>query len=235
MTSPSTTSEVEPTLDSTTTTEPATTTTAAPAALPDVDSYCALSSAADRLLDEFEAYDDPVETEVVFTQIQALADQGRDVAPLEIEEEFSIVADAWTDLVLFLQASEWDYGAALEAADSLLSSPEVVAASDAVDAFDAATCPPADDVELSLGDEPLIDPEDADAMLAILETEIGREAFIEGFIESTNLTYEQAGCFLDTAPIESLVTMTSQEASASDMVAFFDALETCDIPLSALS
>ena len=76
---------------------------------------------------------------------------------------------------------------------------------------------------------------DTELLETLLESEAGREQFIDGFTEGSGLTREQGGCFVDESPIDLLVTLASEPETIEPEVLsqFLEVLDTCNIPLSA--
>lgn len=224
-----------------------TTTTAVPVF--EADAYCALSHRADVINAEFTAFDDPALLEGFFTSLTGLLNQA--VAPPEIEPQFTTFRTAYVDLQAQLEAGA--YSIEVLQASPILSDANVNAAITAVDEHDLALC----GVAPGLPEEAAPEPEPAEtdpgvgasnpfsaalasgdftAVEELLGTEVGRQAFIEGFVNtSPAITEEQAGCFLDNSDIEVLAAMSVDPDNLSDeaVQSFLATLETCDIPLSA--
>ncbi len=218
----------------------------------DADIYCSLSHEADQINADFTAFDDPAQLEGFFTSLTDLLNQA--VPPPEITTEFTTFRTAYVDLQAQLEAGAYS----LEAlqASPILSDANVNAAITAVDAHDLALCgaapglaPP---VEEAAPDPDAVEPDaggdnenpfsdalasgDFTAVEALLNSETGRAAFIEGFVStSPRITPEQAGCFLDSSNIQLLAEMSVDPGNLSDEAVqdFLAALDTCEIPLSA--
>lgn len=227
--------------------EETTTTTAAPIFDPDV--YCTLSHQADVINAEFDAFDDPEQLETFITSLTGLL--GQAVPPPEIEAEFTRFRTAYVDLQAQLEVGA--YGIEVLQASPILSDANVNAAITAVDAHDLALCGVAPGLEAP-AEEAAPEPEAAEpdgsqnpfsdalasgdfsAVEALLNSDAGREAFIEGFVStSPGITPEQAGCFLDNSDIAVLAEMSvdPDNLSAEAVEGFLAALDACDIPLSA--
>ncbi len=226
--------------------EAATTTTAAATTAPafDQDVYCSLSHEADQLNAAFEDFDDPVALEGFFDGLVGLLQQA--TPPPEIENQFAVRRTAYVDLRTELQAASYDSG--VLALSPILSDATVNGAITAVQDHDLALCGPAPVIdgggdEAAGGDDTPTDPfseaiasGDFSAMEEILNTEVGREAFIEGFIRtSPGVSAEQAACFLDNTDITVLAEMSvnPDDLSPEAVSGFLATLDTCDIPLSA--
>ncbi len=229
----------------------ATTTVAAPTTAPPFDqaTYCSLSHEADQLNAAFSDFADPVALEGFIGDLVGLLEQAS--PPPEVEGQFQILRTAYIDLQAELAASGFD--SSVLTTSPILSDATVNGAITAVDEHDLALCGPAPAVETETetddvaggdaGGDTSTDPfsealasGDFTAMEEILRTEVGREAFIEGFIgTSPGVTAEQAGCFLDNTDIAVLAEMSvnPDDLSAEAVSGFLATLETCEIPLSA--
>lgn len=229
--------------DSTDVDESETSTAEVPAFEP--DAYCALSHEADQLNAAFSSFDDPAALEGFITSLVGLLNRG--TPPPVIEAQFVTLRTAYVDLQTQLDASGYD--AAVLTTSPILSDANVNAAIDAVAEHDLKLCGPAPGVEEP--EEPAGEPAtatdpfaeaiatgDFTAMEEILSTEIGRSAFIEGFINtSPGVTAEQAGCFLDSTDISVLAEMSVNPDELSDaaVAEFLASLQACGIPLSAFA
>lgn len=217
----------------------------------DADAYCALSHEADQINAAFTAFDDPALLEEFFTSLTGLLTQA--TPPPEIINEFTVFRTAYVDLQAQLQAGS--YGIDVLQSSPILSDANVNAAITAVDAHDLALCgvapgiePPAEEAAPA---EPAADPAaetsdnpfsaalesgDFTAVEELLGTDVGREAFIEGFVNtSPGITAEQAGCFLDNSDIQLLAEMSVDPGNLSDeaVTSFLATLDVCGIELSA--
>lgn len=150
------------------------------------------------------------------------------------------------------------------ATDPLVNSPEADEASDRLDAFNEANCQafapaeeasgdPSDDKSAVDGadDGAATDPatevddvpepteedlalEEAELLEGLLQTDAGREAFIEQLTAGSDVTAEQAGCLVDNLNADMLVAMNDlDDIDSPGAQAFLQLLETCDIPLEA--
>lgn len=231
--------------------EAATTTAPTTTAVPvfEADAYCALSHEADVINSEFSAFDDPALLETFFTSLNGLL--GQAVPPPEVEAQFVTLRTAYVDLQAQLQAGA--YSIDVLQASPILSDANVNAAITAVDEHDLALCGVAPGLDVPVEEAaPEAEPEpetgsdnpfsaalasgDFTAVETLLNSEAGREAFIEGFVStSPGITAEQAGCFLDNSDIQLLAEMSVDPGNLSDeaVAGFLAALDACDIPLSA--
>lgn len=231
--------------DTTEETPEATTTTVAPVF--DPDAYCALSHEADVINAEFTAFDDPVQLESFITSLTGLLNEA--TPPPSIADEFVRFRTAYVDLQAQLEAGA--YSIEVLQTSPILSDANVNAAITAVDAHDLELCGVAPGLEAAeeatpddgAGEVPSDNPfaealasGDFSAIEALLATDVGRDAFIEGFIgNAEGVTAEQGGCFLDNADIAVLAEMSVDPSNLTDesVTAFLEALDACDIPLSA--
>lgn len=218
----------------------------------DADAYCALTHEADVVNANFAAFDDPVQLEGFITSLTGLLTQA--TPPPEIAIQFTTFRTAYIDLQAQLEAGA--YSIDVLQASPILSDATVNAAINAVDAHDLALCGLAPGLEPApdAPDKALPEPEgesdlpsdnpfaealatdDFSAVEALLNSDVGRTAFIEGFLGTApGLTAEQAGCFLDNSNIQVLAEMSVDPDNLSNeaVQGFIAALTTCDIPLSA--
>jgi len=221
------------------------TTTAAPVF--DADAYCSLTHEADQINAAFDAFDDPAALEEFFTSLNGLF--GQATPPPSIEAEFVAFRTAYVDLQAQLQAGA--YSIDVLQASPILSDANVNAAISAVDAHDLELCgiaPGLDQPVEEAAPEPAaaggsanpfseaLASGDFTAVETLLNSDVGREAFIEGFVAtSPGITPEQAGCFLDNSNIQVLAEMSVDPDNLSDeaVEGFLAALDACSIPLSA--
>ncbi len=222
-----------------------TTTVATTAPVFDQDVYCSLSHEADQLNAAFSDFDDPVALEGFIDDLVGLLQQAS--PPPEIERQFVVLRTAYVDLRTELQAGGYD--SSVLVTSPILSDATVNGAITAVEEHDLALCGPAPIIDdgggddTAAGDDAATDPfseaiasGDFSAMEEILQTEVGRQAFIEGFIRtSPGVSAEQAACFLDNTDIAVLAEMSvnPDELSPEAVAGFLATLETCDIALSA--
>ncbi len=214
----------------------------------DADVYCALSHEADQLNADFNSFGDPVALEAFFTSLVGLLNQG--TPPPQIEAQFITLRTAYVDLQVQLSAAGYD--AAVLTTSPILSDANVNAAISVVEEHDLKLCgrapgvaapepEPAEPADQTAGSDPFaeaIASGDFTAMEEILSTEIGRNAFIEGFVNtSPGVTAEQAGCFLDNTDMGVLAEMSVDPGDLSDaaVAEFIASLQACDIPLSAFN
>lgn len=213
----------------------------------DADAYCSLSHEADQINAGFTAFSDPILLEGFFTSLTGLLNQA--TPPPEIVAEFTTFRTAYVDLQAQLEAGSYSIEALQ--ASPILSDANVNAAIAAVDTHDLALCgvapglePPAEeaapaDPAAETSGNPFsaaLESGDFTAVEQLLSTDIGRGAFIEGFVStSPGITAEQAGCFLDNSDIQLLAEMSVDPGNLSDeaVAGFLAALDACGIELSA--
>ena len=153
------------------------------------------------------------------------------LAPGEIQGDLGIVLDGFEQMISILESHDWDFLAAADDIEALTELPEQTAASDRIDQWELDNCGiPIDDGGDdgdTLGDNPFADP---NVMMALLETESGRELFIDGMTEDGDLTREQAGCLIDTLDLELLFALGQGEEPTGEMLPMlFGAFDTCGI------
>lgn len=107
----------------------------------DVAAYCDFAVQADAMFDEFNPLvSSPAETEDYLRSLLALIEQGRAVAPAEIRDAFDLLQGYWLETVDIVEAAGWDFVAALDALDPLLTDPVYEEAFAALDDFEFDAC-----------------------------------------------------------------------------------------------
>ncbi len=222
----------------TTTTAAETTTVAAG----DSEAYCALAIESKEATDAFDAFDDPVALEGFLDASIARIEAARLVVPAEIAEPFEVIYQS--QLAAAAAAEEVGYDAVqLLASDAFTETPERTAANATLDAYRADVCgyvEPSDDLvdeaAEALESELGMTEEEIALIEAMLQTEAGRAAMIEGMMADSTLTEEQATCLVDNADLIGLMMLGSGLTDPdSDLMAnLFQTLDQCGIPLDAL-
>ncbi len=210
--------------------------------------FCELSSESDELDAMYpDSFIDPVETEAYLNALIPLLEEGVATAPAEISSDFDTLATAFMTVNDELALVDYNLLLAVEALEPILEDEAVDAAGDRVSAWRDANCDggsadtPIDD-ETDLED---LDPEElneameeegvsAELLETLLATEAGRQLFIEGMISESSLTFEQAECFIDSIPIETLASLSSSaEPTDEESLQVLAAISDCNIPLDA--
>lgn len=232
-----------PTTAATTTSESTTTTTAAPtttttavAALsaddPVIINYCAATVEADNLAENTDYVDVQSFQNVIAGQlfiIEAIT------FPAPIETDLQVITSGLRDMATAVEAVESidEIGPAL---DPIAESDEFQAAGDNIDAFEAEYCP-----DVSSSPSTTDNPNgitEAD-ILALLETDAGRAGIAQGITTTTNLTVEEATCFIDNSEPANLVALfqlgtgETTEPTAEVQAGLVSALEACNLDVSA--
>jgi len=223
---------------------------------PDLEAYCDLAEQQNTLVDEFDEFTDPEALEGFVAELNQLLDDALEVAPDEVVDDLEIVDGDQGTIAEILEENDWDIAASFEEVEAIGQDDE---ASDRVDEFSAEECgieiddDDAADAEAEVAgaatddtttDEPATDAGDealAEALLSdpetlagLLATESGRDAFIEGLTESSELSDEQAGCFVDNADPEFLSNLGSGDPTGADATTLFELADLCDIPAEFL-
>lgn len=182
--------------------------------------YCAANAANDAATDNI----DPTDPESVRIWILNSRDSLRDVipqAPEEIRGDLATLFEGFEQFIVILEAHEFDFFAAVPEIDALTESPTQLAASDRLDAWEAANCPtesidPGEDAGAgSAFDEALATPE---VFLAMIESEGGRELILDGMTEDGDFTREQAACLIDHPDFLQLFALIGGEAPSADVI-----------------
>ncbi len=233
--------------ETTTTTQPATT-EAIMSEDDRADAYCALAIELDKLEDEIDISDDfgPENSERLAEGWINFLDESSDVVPAEIADEYDQAKVGLEAFAAALETTDYDYFAAFGQIDpAIINSEEIDAASDRLDEYEAEVCGitgdylgPEEHSSDGSSDETgsdALDSSDVDLIASLLETEIGRQLFIEGMMEDTNLTTEQATCFVNTADLTTLLSFSGgTQAENAALVDLFSTLSECDIDISDL-
>ena len=224
----------------TTTTEEETTTTEAETATTEamvevamsaeLEAFCGLRAQADEIGDP-ENFFDPESVQSWFEQNLSLMQDGAAIAPDEIADDMATMVASTEGLQAVFEEYGYDIVAIPEAElDAAGAAGEV--ASDRVSDFVDTNCPEgtvADEVESATDGIEALDPAGLESLLA---SEEGRDLVIEGFVSTTGLTTDQAGCFLDAMPVEELAALTAQDLAGAPSL--FAALASCEIDISTL-
>lgn len=216
----------------TTTTSEATTTTEAAG---EFDEFCAIVAKAEAQGASFERWSDPVAFEAFLGEQLVMANEAIELAPEEMLADYQLSLDKLQELYDLAEAEDYDMVSIAAAFVELELDEEFTAATDRIEQFQFDECgiEPDEDVETTGDDESaseLLDESDIGLMLGLLETETGRELIIEGMVQDSGLTREEAGCFIDTVDMEVFLRMgTGEEPSGEALVDFFTALDTCGI------
>ena len=116
---------------------------------------------------------------------------------------------------------------------------DFTAAGDRVDAWEAEYCPPVEAASPSTTDNPLGITE-AD-ILTLLETEEGRAGMVQGITTTSNMTIEEATCFIDSADSTTIVGLFQVGVgevavpSAEVQAGLIAALDACGLDISAFT
>lgn len=215
------------------TTEAETTTTEAVAEVAmsaELEAFCGLRAQADAIGDP-ENFFDPDSVQSWFEQNLSLIQDAATIAPDEIADDMGTLVASTEELQAVFEEYGYDIVAIPEAElDAAGAAGED--ASDRVSDFVDTNCPEGtvtDDVESATeGIEAL----DAAELESLLASEEGRDLVIEGFVSTTGLTTDQAGCFLDAMPVEELAALTAQDLAGAPSL--FAALASCEIDISTL-
>jgi hypothetical protein len=209
-----------------------------------VDAYCDLAMAREEFEDEVDISNDfsPESAKRLADGLSEFIADAEAVIPAEIAADFELSKTAAVAFAEALEANDYDYFRALGSMDpGIVNDEGTEAASDRIEEFEVDVCGIVPDEELPADSDPVaVEPgmSDADAELiaGLLETEIGRELFIEGMMEDSTLTVEQATCFVDTADLKTLLTFSQDGSSENDvLVDLLSTLSDCDIDIGDLS
>ncbi len=208
----------------------------------DSDAYCALAIESKEATDAFTAFDDPVALEAFLDASIARIEAARLVVPAEIADPFEVIYQS--QLAAAVAAEEVGYDAALLlSSDAFAETPERTAADATLDAYRADVCgyvEPTEDLTdeaaQALESELGMTEEEIAMIEAMLDTEAGRAAMIQGMMADSTLTEAQATCLVDNADLIGLMMLGSGLTDPdSDLMAnLFQTLDQCGIPLDAL-
>ena len=195
--------------------------------------FCARYAENEALFDELDFFDpDAVET-WVNTSRGLLAEAIGD-APGELVGDLQTIQTNFDEFAAALEAFGYDVFAAGEELDEVSESPEADAASERIDAWIAANCP---DAASDDSTDDALDFTTPEALEGILESEAGRELFIDGMTDGTGLTRDQAECMIDNLDADMLsILATNPNAIGTDgALDLLDVLSACGIDIGALT
>lgn len=195
--------------------------------------FCARYAENEALFDELDFFDpDAVET-WVNTSRGLLAEAIGD-APGELVGDLQTIQTNFDEFAAALEAFGYDVFAAGEELDEVSESPEADAASERIDAWIAANCP---DAASDDSTDDALDFTTPEALEGILESEAGRELFIDGMTDGTGLTRDQAECMIDNLDADMLsILATNPDAIGTDgALDLLDVLSACGIDIGALT
>ncbi len=213
-----------------------------------VEAYCALAIELDSAESDIDFEQDfgPENAERIAKVWQEFIAESEKVVPDEIADDYDTAKVGVEALIDALAETDYNYFAAFAVMDpALLENDEIDDANDRLDQFAADVCGITGDDDdsgealatdgESMSDDTLSDSE-IDLIAGLLETEIGRQLFIEGMMQDSTLTQEQATCFVDTADLETLLSFSNgTSAENAALVGLFETLSECDIDIDAFS
>ncbi len=219
-----------------TTAAPVETTTTPPTtqAASNSEAFCTLSVEVDDFVNGFNGFFDPVELEGFAMEYRGLLDEGLATVPDDIATDFGIVRDAQLELFSALEADGYSADALLTQGEAIMEAPDVVAASDALDEYEADVC--------GIDTDVVTDPDEPDAPTPTLTAEqfedirgtaAGRAALIDGLVMS-GIDETSAGCFIDNVPAEVFVSLQNGD-DLSGLAEFFRVADECGITAEQIS
>lgn len=155
--------------------------------------FCARYAENSALFDDV-VVTDPDSIENWINTSQGLLAEAIGSAPAELVPDLETIQGGVAELAALLEAYGFDFLAVSDEEIASTETPEFDAASDRVDAWLEANCPEVLDdagIGVDLGDV------DADAIDAALNSEAGRQLFVEQFVAQTGLSEADANCVLD--------------------------------------
>ena len=231
-----TTTTTEAATTTTTTEAETTTTTEAPEPAPSddavVSAYCAAAAEVDATLDAADLLDPVALEEALVYQVDTMSAVD---APAEIEADIQTMLVTSDEYLQILEDADFDITVAEDEITALFERPDVDAATTNIESFELENCPLAvdDEFEPSPNDLGLTE----DDVRELLADPAGREGIIEGLTSSTELTPEEASCFLDETDASVVVGLfaigVGQETTIDPAVAtgMIEGLTACGLTL----
>lgn len=200
-------------------------------------SYCSLAAMQDSIDNEFDFLSaTPADVESYFSDNRDALAEATALAPAEIRSDLQTILAAYESQFLpVLSAAGWDIFAAADDLELINENPVFDAASDRIEAYDADVCGITDEPDdISTGDDPSAGV-GADVLETMLSTEFGRDAFIQGFSESGDITAEQAGCLIDNLDFGLLAALSAGGPDNDALGGMLEAFDACGIAADQFS
>jgi len=217
----------------------------------DSASYCDVAARQQAVDDAFDFLSSsPEELERYFRSNRNALASVIGNAPSEIKADLEATLRAFDDRFLpALQAADWNIFAASPELEALNDDATLEAMSDRIDAYDADVCgitDAADDAPDAGGDGPDTGDDgpdvpgsdlglSADVLEGMLSTDIGRQAFIQGFTADGRITVAQAECLIDNLDFALLATLSSGAVDGSAGVGVLEAFDACGVSLDQIN
>ncbi len=210
-----------------------------------VEAYCNLAVTLDELEDEIDISNDfsPENAKRIADAWAEFIADADDVIPGALAGDYELSKTAVEAFAEALETNDYDYFQAFSAMDpEIVNNESIEAASDRMEAYEEQVCgivpEEADGNEVVGGSDPdsggttAMSDADVELIAGLLETEIGRQLFIDGLMEDSNLSTEQATCFVDTADLTTLLSFSQGSPSENAaLVDLFSTLSDCNIDI----
>lgn len=102
--------------------------------------YCTLQTEQQALADAFNPLGDSESVEEFYSRLPDLLDQAILLVPEDLKEDFAAVRFATVQAVALLEQSDWNFIAVSSQLQSLYETPEVVAATERIEAYELEFC-----------------------------------------------------------------------------------------------
>ena len=199
---------------------------------PIVVAYCTASAENEQAAASLDPFDPDSLRDNLESQIEAL-DQLE--IPGEIEGDIAVRGDGIGQWVAVLEPVDFAFLEVQVEIQALSEDPEFLAASDNIEMFEELYCPepaPVEEAEEGGADEFPIE--------VLLESAAGREAIAQGISETTEMTEEDALCFVESAGLETLTGLfeigtTGAEPDAEVQAGLLAGLDACGLSLDAFA
>lgn len=222
--------------------------------------YCTLQTEQQALADAFNPLGDSESVEEFYSRLPDLLDQAILLVPEDLKEDFAAVRFATVQAVALLEQSDWNFIAVSSQLQSLYETPEVVAATERIEAYELEFCSTEVDDDASTddgsteggstgggegtaaggGDDEFANPFGdlgfpVEVLEGMLASEFGREAYAQALAESNDLTVEEATCLLDNLEVGVLLAMAGDGPDGEAMEAVVeDAYDACGVDASSI-
>ena len=195
--------------------------------------YCDVAREQEVRSDAFSPFGaESADVEAFFNDQFALIAEGIAAAPNgAIKADLELLQRGQLEMASIMEAADWDiFAVDSDAMDELNDRPELTAASDRLDAYGEAECGIQSDVsDGDAGDDEAFEgsPELLEEML---ESPAMRAFIIEDMMSDSEVTEDQANCFLDSIVELGLFSaLGDEEPGAAQLIAMLEVFDRCGI------
>ncbi|MFT7476232.1 MAG: hypothetical protein ACI81L_003181 [Verrucomicrobiales bacterium] len=189
--------------------------------------------------DAFDPFgSDPEEIEAFFDDQLALVAEAIAAAPNDaLKADLEVIQVEQIEMRSLIQAADWNiFAIDPDAMDETLDQPGLDIATDRVEAYGVSECGiPADDEGDPENESFEGDPEnesfegDPEFFAALLESPMMRATIVEGMVAESDVTEDQANCYLDAMIEAGLLELMNQELDAAMAIKALELFDQCGI------